>query len=719
MKVVTKISILLLIFTIISFVLIWLQYDSQTKMIGQYFDNARDQKERMIHSLIRAQSEYYKILTLDYTYGDDMIDFAASPDPAWAGINLRVIIDLYHASSVWIYNKEGIAVYSTTSEAINRISPDRILPDAVRSILEREKFIRYFMKTSAGLLEIHGATIHGTQDKNRLSSPNGFVFIGKLWDRSYLKTLETGTDCNLSVNYHKPYETSFSNTQIFIIPIKNQWERNPLAFLKVAIDFGPLTVIRDRFDRQFYLYGAVILVWVLVLGFFLIRWIVVPLRKVSLLLESQNLSIGQGFRPSPNEFREVTAMINDFIDQKNALQSSEEKLRKITEAANAAKNKAEQSDRLKAAFLANMSHEIRTPMNSILGFSELIRKEQISKGEIEEYADIISYSTKRLLRMIDDIIEISKIETGQVDLNETAFRTDDLFQELYEYYRREIESAGKQGIVLHLMLPDEGMQVRIVTDRAKVKQVLVNLLDNALKFTQKGTINFGCSRPRDGFCEFFVTDTGIGIAAADQDKIFETFRQIDYSNARHYSGTGMGLSISRSLVELMGGRIWVESVPGEGSTFHFTLPVTLKEMDLPATEKPLIRNDFTGLTVLVVEDEIINARLLGMILQKANVNVLFARNGMTALEMLEQHPETGLVLMDIQMPGMDGFECTRHIRRRWPGIPVVAQSASAYQEESKICLESGCVDHLTKPIDASVLYRVIHRYWKRNQSQNS
>ena len=412
-------------------------------------------------------------------------------------------------------------------------------------------------------------------------------------------------------------------------------------------------------------------------------------------------------------------MINDFIEQKNALQSSEEKLRKITEAANAAKNKAEQSDRLKAAFLANMSHEIRTPMNSILGFSELIRKEQISKGEIEEYADIISYSTKRLLRMIDDIIEISKIETGQVDLNETAFRTDDLFQELYEYYRREIESAGKQGIALHLMLPDEGMQVRIVTDRAKVKQVLVNLLDNALKFTQKGTITFGCSRPRDGFCEFFVTDTGIGIAAADQDKIFETFRQIDYSNARHYSGTGMGLSISRSLVELMGGRIWVESVPGKGSTFHFTLPVTLKEMDLPVKEKPLIRNDFTGLTVLVVEDEIINARLLGMILQKANVNVLYARNGMTALEMLEQHPETGLVLMDIQMPGMDGFECTRHIRRRWPGIPVVAQSASAYQEESMICLESGCVDHLTKPIDASVLYRVIHRYWKRNQSQNS
>ncbi len=715
MKVVTKISILLLLFTVVSLVLIRLQHDSQEKIIGQYFVNAREQKTSMIHSLIMARSEYYKTLTLDYTYGDDMIQFAAEPDMAWAGINIRVIIDLYHASSVWIYNKAGTAVYSTMDDTISQITPPPTLPEPVRSILNREKFIRYFILTSAGLLEVQGATIHGTNDKQRLSAANGYVFIGKLWDRSYLRTLESGSGCNITVHFHKPFESSFSNTQIFVIPLRNKWEDTPIAYLKVALDFGPFALIRDRFERQYYFFGAAILLWVLVLGFFLVRWVVVPLRKVSLLLESQNLSIGAGPRPSPNEFHEITAMINDFIEQKNALLAGEEQLKKMTESANAARERAEQSDRLKAAFLANMSHEIRTPMNSILGFSELIRKEQISKAEIQEYADIISYSTNRLLRMIDDIIEISKIETGQEDLNETAFLPEDLLEELCEYYTREKESAGKNEIAIRLHLPGDSVPVQIVTDRAKVRQVLVNLLENALKFTQRGVITFGYTRPRDGFCEFFVCDTGIGIAAENQDKIFESFRQIDYSNARKYSGTGMGLSISKSLVELMGGRIWVESTPGMGSTFHFTLPVTLREFDLPAPEKPQLRNDFTGLTVLVVEDEVINARLLGMILQKANVDVLYARNGLAALEMLEQHPETGLVLMDIQMPGMDGFECTRQIRHRWPEIPVVAQSASAYQEESKLCLESGCVDHLTKPIDAAILYRIINRYWKKSR----
>ena len=825
MKVTPKILILLLLFAIISVALVKYQVESQRKIINLYIDQVTEQKKLMVRSLMEIHGDYYKNLVLDYTYGDDMVQFSKKPDYNWAEINLKVLIDFYKANAVWIFDSLGKKVYTSVEPHTDDLIDYPLLTPPVKALLIKNKYLHCFIQSSAGMVEIQGSTIHATNDKNRLSAPQGFVFIGKLWDSAYIRRLEQSSECRLSVHFHKPLEESSSSSRIFIVPLKNTWEYKGVAFLKVSINLKQIGEIGTYFDQQFFLFSAATLLGFIILAWLLLKWIVFPLRKISFMLEKQNLPIGMEPHPAGNEFREITFMINDSIEQGNALKASEEKFRKLMESTAAAifihdgghirfinptaekflgyslaelqqipisgiihadylelfqnrpepsradvnnvwrnelrfirkdgqirwadvtstviementraflvtahdindrvnmehelvsaKERAEQSDKLKAAFLANLSHEIRTPMNSIIGFSNLMRKESISKADIEEYAEIIGFSTNRLLRMIDDILEISKIETDQVALNETSFSLHSLLEDITNYCNAEKIRLGKPGLNIELALPDDGRSPEIVADQERVGQVLTNLLDNALKFTQTGTIRFGYTLGRDRFCEFFIADTGIGIPGENQVDIFKSFYQVDYANARKYSGTGLGLSISKSLVELMGGLIWVESVKGQGTTFYFTLPFKFQKKQAPRTELKQINYDFQGLTVLIVEDEMINARLLGAMLLAVNARVFYAQNGFVALERMAEFPEIGLVLMDIQMPGMDGLECTRRIKQQRPSIPVIAQSASAHHDEKGKCFDAGCDDHLAKPIDTSRLYQAIHKHWVKPQ----
>jgi len=826
MKVTPKILILLFVFAIISVVLVRYQVESQHKIVALYIGQVTEQKKLIVSTLIEIQGDYYKNLVLDYTYGDDMIQFVRAPDYPWAERSLRVIIDFYKANAVWVFDSTGKKVYGTVEPQRDDILDYPVLSSQVRQLLEQKKYIHFFIQTSAGMIEIHGATIHGTNDKNRLSGQNGFVFIGKLWDDAYIRRLEHSSGCHLSVHFHKPLEESSEKASIFIVPLQNPWEYKSTAFLKVAINLEKLGEVGAWFDRQFMLFVAATILGFFILAWLLLRWIVFPIRRISALLENQNLPIGAEPHPGGNEFKEITFMINDSIEQANALRVSEEKFRKLMESTAAAifihdgdhvrfinptaekflgysiaelqvvplskilvaeylrlfqkhpgaltvdadhtwrnelrfirkdgqvrwadvtsvviementpaflvtahdinarvqmeqelmaaKERAEQADKLKAAFLANLSHEIRTPMNSIIGFSSLIRRESVSRADIEEYTEIISYSTNRLLRMIDDILEISKIETNQVTLVETTFSLHQLLDEMVVYCREEKIRLGKPDLAVELALPRGGRSPEIMADQARVSQILVNLLDNALKFTRNGTLRFGYSLRKDRFCEFFVSDTGIGIPVEKHKDIFKSFYQVDYDNARKFGGAGLGLSICKSLVERMGGSIWLESAKGEGTTFYFTMPFRIQK-ELPRrTEQKPVEYDFKGLTALIVEDELINARLMGAMLQAVNARVVYARDGLSALGKMEQFPEIGLVLMDIQMPGMDGLECTSRIKQQWPHIPVITQSASAHHEESGKCYEAGCDDHLTKPIDTLKLYQSIFKHWKGSGS---
>jgi PAS domain S-box-containing protein len=378
----------------------------------------------------------------------------------------------------------------------------------------------------------------------------------------------------------------------------------------------------------------------------------------------------------------------------------------------AAKEKAEESDRLKTAFLANISHEIRTPMNGILGFSELLKDPHLSGAEQAEYIDLIHQSGQRMLTLINDIIDISRIEAGETMLQITETPVNQLLQELHAFFKPQ---AVQNGLGLSCIAGLSDQESIIVTDSSKLTQILTNLIQNALKFTLEGSIAFGYTA-KEHMLEFYVTDTGIGIPPEMNESIFERFRQVDSSITRHHEGSGLGLSISKAYVALLGGTIRVESVPGKGSSFLFTLPYTapgsLKKPDqYPESQEAigLPRN----LTMLIAEDDEVSALLLQKSLNGENLIIHQARNGREAVRQVEKHPEINIVLMDINMPVMNGLEATRAIKRLQPELPVIAQTAFTAVADKEKAKEAGCAGFITKPINRMELLELIKKLLKR------
>ena len=370
-----------------------------------------------------------------------------------------------------------------------------------------------------------------------------------------------------------------------------------------------------------------------------------------------------------------------------------------------AKEKAEESDRLKTAFLQNMSHEVRTPLNAIIGFSKMLDKPELSPDKRKNFTSIVINSSNQLLSIVNDVLTISSLETKQETVNLQNVCINTIVLDLFSIFK--VQSLNKNiSIYVQHELTDKESQ--IFTDKTKVNQILTNLLSNALKFTHEGYVEFGykMKHPEEQL-EFYVKDTGIGIKAVHLDAIFERFRQADLSTSRVYGGTGLGLAISKSFVELLGGRIWVDSVVGEGSTFYFTIPY--RPVFESGRASSLLKQNATSRTVLVAEDEEFNYLLIEEILIEMDIKLLHAKNGAEAVEACQRHPHITLVLMDIKMPIMDGHTAAKQIKEFKPTLPIVAQSA--YALESEIEKYSGIFDdYLTKPIKVEDLKQLVMKY---------
>lgn len=376
-----------------------------------------------------------------------------------------------------------------------------------------------------------------------------------------------------------------------------------------------------------------------------------------------------------------------------------------------AKEKAQESDRLKSAFLANMSHEIRTPMNHILGFINMLNDSDLSEEERNEYIDIINTSGQNLLQLINDILDIAKIEAGQLVIRKDKFNLHALLQEIYTNFKISPNLAEKEGLNLYL----ESMVITekiISADAVRIKQILTNLLSNAIKFTHRGAIRFGYQQDKDGLLTFFVQDTGIGIVPEMRERIFDRFKQADDSDTRKYGGTGLGLSISKGLVDLMEGKIYIETEVGKGTTFFFTIPNAIERKILiaPTPPPPSVTGATQQPTILVAEDDDFNFRLLRQMIKSLNLTILRAKNGIEAVELAKKHPEIQLVLMDIKMPQMDGYEATQHIKKQRPNLPIIAQTAHAMSGDKERTMEAGCDDYISKPLTKQLLFNVIHKY---------
>lgn len=375
----------------------------------------------------------------------------------------------------------------------------------------------------------------------------------------------------------------------------------------------------------------------------------------------------------------------------------------------AAKEKAEESDRLKTAFLNNMSHEIRTPLNVIMGFTELLRDPLKSQDEYHYFSRIITQSSNHLLSIINDIMSIATIEAGQEKVRETHTDINKILERLYQEFSIRIES---KEVVFYLTtrLPDS--KSKVTTDETKVIQIMSNLISNAIKFTQKGKIEYGCKLDA-GFLHFFVEDTGIGIPKAYHERIFERFRQVDDKTIRKYGGNGLGLSISKAYTELLGGKIWVESEPGKGSRFNFVIPyqpteqLKIPNLFMPDPEKA--HDEKRIRTLLIAEDEMSNYLLLEKLLANDGFKLIHVVNGKQAVETCKSDTSVDLVLMDLKMPVMDGLTATGLIKRERPALPVIALTAYALSGDREKALNAGCDEYISKPFTKQELLSVMHR----------
>ncbi|MBN2610685.1 MAG: PAS domain S-box protein [Bacteroidales bacterium] len=405
---------------------------------------------------------------------------------------------------------------------------------------------------------------------------------------------------------------------------------------------------------------------------------------------------------SAGSFVDVQVDWNYLEDEKGQLEGFISVISDITQRLKAerellvAKEKAEESDRLKSAFLANISHEVRTPLNGIIGFAAMLKNEKVPFEKRKEYSNFVQKSANQLLNIINDLIDISRIQSGQLSISAKKFNLSILMVELFEHFQNNLKETGKEEIELILNTTYDN-DFYVESDEVKLRQVLINLLSNAVKFTKSGKIEFGYKTVSESQLQFFVKDTGIGIAKNNLDVIFEKFRQEDDSFVREYGGAGLGLAISKGIIEKMGGSIWVESVKDKGSVFYFSIPYAISVSKVTDDTEGQSKYKWNGTSVLVVEDDPLNTELIKATFKYTGAQFLYAKDGEEALKIFKENPQTDIVLLDIRLPYLDGYSVARQMKSTSPGVIIIAHTAYAREAEKSINGENLLDGFIAKP----------------------
>jgi PAS domain S-box-containing protein len=401
-------------------------------------------------------------------------------------------------------------------------------------------------------------------------------------------------------------------------------------------------------------------------------------------------------RDENGSFYRIVSITTDITEQKN-----------FEDTLKIAKEKAQESDLLKSTFLANISHEIRTPMNGIIGFAELIARGDIDRETRKSYLEIMKKSSDQLICIINDIIDFSKIESNQIRISEEQLELNNLLDQLNLFYENELRNKRLTEVTLVVEKASKEPLI-ILTDENRLRQVLSYLLDNSVKYTNQGFIKFGY-RMSGSKLDFFVEDSGKGIPTEKQKLIFERFRQADEGHSRKYGGVGLGLPISKGLVNLLGGSIWVESEPGKGSVFCFTIPYKTTEglhLDRKSGFEENIEILWKNKLILVAEDDDFNFEYLKALLEPIEVRIIRAQDGNQAVKLCSKY-NFDLILMDIRLPVLNGIQATERIRKMGRNIPIIAQTAFAMDKDAQKCFEAGCNKFIAKPISKESLYRAM------------
>ncbi len=420
------------------------------------------------------------------------------------------------------------------------------------------------------------------------------------------------------------------------------------------------------------------------------------LKSVELNLKEKNKAL----RVADQQLKESNKKLNKLNKQ---LQEQNTKLQK-------AKEKAEESDRLKSAFLANMSHEIRTPMNAIMGFAEILSETEVDPDTQKEFGKTIYSRSQHLLQIINDIVDISKIEANLLNIQKDEFDLNELLDELRNSFLPVLKKRNKKNVRLDLQKPVDN-EFLVYSDKNRLEQILTNLISNALKFTDHGSISIGYEKPVNNILEFFVNDTGSGIDKSEISKIFDRFVMANNAVNQKNEGTGLGLAISKSLAELLGGRIWIANTSEKGTSFHFTINIDKKKSKCTAqTESESTKGQTIKHTkVLLVEDDEGSIKLMRAMLEEKGAKLTICQTGQEAIEKIKQKNDYDIILMDIRLPDINGLEVAKIIKAT-ADTPIIAQTAYALNEDRDKALHAGCDDYIPKPIDIDKLIQLIKKH---------
>jgi signal transduction histidine kinase/CheY-like chemotaxis protein len=530
---------------------------------------------------------------------------------------------------------------------------------------------------------------------------------------------ETG-NYSKALFYYKEYvqvkdsllnEEKFKQIQEIEAQFQNAQHQKEIEYLKIDQDLKELQLKKKEIQNLVLVISSMLTIIIALILWWFNRSQKKSAKKLEIEIEERIKTENKLIEIKDDLELRVLHRTADLEQSNKKLFLEVEEHKKTAESLIIAKNKAEEADRLKSNFLANMSHEIRTPMNAISGFSQMLAFDDLNTEKRKDYADKVMDGCKSLTNLIDEIMDFAEVDSGDIAIDKNEFNPHPMLEYLSDKFTNEILIKGKDNLKLIYHNENSENDLVISTDATRLKQIISILLDNAIKFTKEGVVEFGFTHPNDKELHFFVKDTGIGIDDKYEDIIFERFRQIDDGISKTYGGAGIGLSVAKKLVELLGGRIWLDSSLNRGSTFYFSIPFNVDYETVLEKEPEEI--DWSDKVILVAEDKKINFEIIKETLSPTNVNLIWTKNGEEALKQIESGDKIDLVLMDIQMPVMDGYECTKRIKEINKDIPVIAQTAYALPQDSYKCFDAGCDDYIAKPISLNQFIEKIKKNLSR------
>ncbi|MDP3680578.1 MAG: response regulator [Flavobacterium sp.] len=681
--------LLLIISTSIFFFLIYISlYLYTVQEESHFYKITYNQYDKEVKSLFRLNSKTPTATIIDVTYWDELVHFTNTKDEKWYNKYILREFESYEADYIGIYGLDQKLINKTVSSKIKNFD---FIPKEMMSVLYKSKLKRFYIKIPEGIVEVFGATIHPSNDpKKNKTKPSGYFFMARLLDESFMSAL--GNISSSKVNLVSSDYVIANEDDFVIVGLDlKDWKNEVVARLLFK---RPFNLNYTNTKEILFIVVLVSLINIFVYVYYTKRWVYNPLKLIKSILETGNISSINSLKRSDGEFGYIGNLFEENSNQRKQLEIS--------------KQKAEESDTLKSSFLANLSHEIRTPMNAIMGFSDLLHDAKLEEEERLEYLKIIKNSGGNLVSIIEDLIEMSKIDARQIIPNYKGLDIEKCITELYDSIKVTIPKDKE--IQFYILENPEKLQGDILTDETKLKQIIVNLITNALKFTDRGFVAFGYSINKEKeVLEFKIEDSGMGISESYLKVIFDRFRRIEGDGSVELSGLGLGLSITKAYVEMLGGEIKVKSTIGQGSVFSFSIPLkfdrTVKAIK-PKKVKSFYRN-YDNEIILVAEDDTINFLLLRKIIESKNHTVLRAKNGQEAVDICTENPNITLVFMDIKMPILDGYQAFEKIKVIKPELPVVAQTAYSSFEDREKMMQFGFTDCITKPLDKEKVFELL------------